>query len=534
METDVLILGSGIAGGTAALQLADAGVSVTVVTRAPNPEESNTCYAQGGIIYQGDDDSVTLLAEDLIRAGAGHSHRAAVEILAEEGPDLVERFLVKRLGVPFDRTDQGELQVIREAAHATPRIVHAADTTGKAISDALTSALQAHPHIQLLTEHTAVDLLTPAHHARDRSAIYAPLSCVGAYLFNQKTGEVISCIAKKTILATGGLGQIYLRTTNPVGARGDGLAMAHRAGARVINCEFVQFHPTTFHHETAPAFLISEAVRGAGARLVNSNGQTFMEKYAPEWGDLAPRDVVARGIHQEMIALDVSHVYLDLASSLPAAKIRHEFPNIYAQCLSYGVDITKEPVPVVPGAHYFCGGVWVDVWGRTTLEHLYAAGEVACTGLHGANRLGSASLLEGLVWGDRAARDILAQLTQQKLCTSAKSYSEPVELLSGHLATDIPPWQNTGSELADPVLISQDMRSIKYLMWNYVGLVRTSDRLRRAIRELRHLQLEIEEFYHTTQLTDGLIGLRNAIQVAILVTQAAWANKTSMGCHYRE
>lgn len=518
LETDVLILGSGIAGGTAALQLADAGVAVTVVTRAPNPEESNTWYAQGGIIYQGDDDSVTLLAEDLLRAGAGHSHRAAVEILAAEGADLVDRFLVNRLGVPFDRNSTGELQVIREAAHATPRIVHAADTTGKAISDALTIALQAHPKIHLLTEHTAVDLLTPAHHARDRSTIYAPLSCVGAYLLNQKTGEVLPCIAKKTILATGGLGQIYLRTTNPLGARGDGLAMAYRAGARAINCEFVQFHPTTFYQDNAPAFLISEAVRGAGAKLVNSNGQTFMEKYDPEWGDLAPRDVVARGIHQEMIALDVSHVYLDLASSLPVAKIQQEFPNIYAQCLSYGVDISRDLVPVVPGAHYFCGGVWVDLWGRTTLEHLYAAGEVACTGLHGANRLGSASLLEGLVWGDRSARHILSELSSQKL----------------HPAADIPPWQNTGSEAADPVLISQDMRSIKYLMWNYVGLVRTSDRLRRAIRELRHLQLEIEEFYHTTQLTDGLIGLRNAIQVAIIVTQAAWANKTSMGCHYRE
>lgn len=518
LETDVLILGSGIAGGTAALQLADAGVSVTVVTRAPNPQESNTCYAQGGIIYQGETDSITLLAEDLIRAGAGHSNQEAVAILAAEGPDLVQKFLVERLGVPFDRNSNGELQVIREAAHATPRIVHAADTTGRAISDALITSLQNHPQIHLLTEHTAVDLLTPAHHARERSAVYAPLSCVGAYLLEQNTGAVITCIAKKTILATGGLGQIYLRTTNPIGARGDGLAMAYRAGARAINCEFVQFHPTTFHQDNAPAFLISEAVRGAGARLVNANRQTFMANYDPEWGDLAPRDVVSRSIHQEMIRLDVSHVYLDLASSLPVAKIRQEFPHIYGQCLSYGVDITRDLVPVVPGAHYFCGGVWVDAWGRTTLDHLYAAGEVACTGLHGANRLGSASLLEGLVWGDRTARDILLQLADQKL----------------HPAADIPPWQNTGYEVADPVLISQDMRSIKYLMWNYVGLVRTSDRLRRAIRELRHLQIEIEEFYRTTQLTDGLIGLRNAIQTAIIVTQAAWANKTSMGCHYRE
>ena len=518
METDVLIIGCGIAGGTAALQLADAGVQVTVVTRAPNPTESNTYYAQGGIIYQGEDDSVMLLEEDLTRAGAGHSNPQAVEILAEEGPKLVREFLVDKIGVPFDRDGNGELQVIREAAHATPRILHSADTTGRAISDTLIAVLQKHPNVTLLTEHTAVDLLTPAHHARNRLTVYEPLACVGAYLLEQSSGEVIRCIAKNTILATGGLGQIYLRSTNPAGARGDGLAMAYRAGARAINCEFIQFHPTTFHQAQAPHFLISEAVRGAGARLVNVQGQPFMQNYDAEWRDLAPRDVVARSIHQEMVRLDVPNVYLDLVSYIPTAKIRHEFPSIAAECLAHGVDITRDLVPVVPGAHYFCGGVWVDMWGRTSVTNLYAVGEVACTGLHGANRLGSASLLEGLVWGDRAARDILSHVAHQTL----------------HAPADIPEWQNTGREAADPVLIGQDMRSIQQLMWNYVGLVRTTNRMRRAIRELRHLQIEIEDFYRSTQLTDGLLGLRNAIQAAIIVTHAAWANKSSMGCHYRQ
>jgi L-aspartate oxidase len=259
-------------------------------------------------------------------------------------------------------------------------------------------------------------------------------------------------------------------------------------------------------------------VRGAGARLVNADGEPFMQRYDPEWKDLAPRDVVARSIHQEMLMRDVPNVYLDLASYIPAETIKSHFPNIYESCLSYGVDITRTPAPVVPAAHYFCGGVWVNKWGRTTLKHLYAAGEVACTGLHGANRLGSASLLEGVVWGSRAARHIKRVLAKQK----------------ARATLEIPPWQNTGLESPDPALISQDMSSIQNIMWNYVGLVRTTPRLERAIRELRHLEIEIERFYRVSRLTDSLIGLRNAVQTAIIVANAAWANKISMGCHYRQ
>ena len=348
--------------------------------------------------------------------------------------------------------------------------------------------------------------------------VYEPRSCVGAYLFDRKSKRVIRCLAKDTVLATGGLGQIYLRTTNPSGARGDGLAMAYRMGARAINNQFIQFHPTTFFHRHAPQFLISEAVRGAGARLVNADGEPFMQKYDPKWKDLAPRDVVARSIHQEMLLHDVSNVYLDLTSYIPAETIRASFPNIYQSCLEYGVDITKDLVPVVPAAHYAIGGVWVDEWGLTSIDHLYAVGEVACTGVHGANRLASTSLLEGLVWGQRAASHIRDQIAKHPL----------------HNPDDIPPWEDVGTYDPDPALISQDMYHIKSIMWNYVGLIRNRWRLERALRELRNLENEIERFYRVTRVTDSLIGLRNAVRSAIIVTSAAWENKKSMGCHYRE
>lgn len=516
IETDVLILGTGIAGGTAALRLAEAGVRVVLVTRASDPSESNTYYAQGGIIYQGAEDAPEKLAEDITRAGAGHCNPQAVRILAEEGPPLVRTFLAEKLGVQFDQHD-GQWSLAREGGHTIPRIVHVADATGTSIQQAISRALRAHPNITLLNAHTAVDLLTPSHHALNRRAVYAPQACVGAYLLNQATGRVKRCLARHTVLATGGLGQIFLHSSNPVGARGDGLAMAYRAGARVINAEFVQFHPTTFYHRLAPRFLISEAVRGAGARLVHADGTPFMQTYDTEWKDLAPRDVVARSIHHEMLARDVPNVYLDLRSYVAQAEIRAHFPTILRYCLEYGVDITRDLVPVVPAAHYFCGGVWTDDWGRTTLENLYAIGEVACTGLHGANRLASTSLLEGLVWGDRVARHI-----QQAPRPPAPNTS------------DIPPWREAADEWPDPALISQDMSSIKHIMWNYVGLVRTAPRLERALRELRHLETEIEQFYRRTRVTDGLIGLRNAVRTAVIVAAAAWENKTSMGCHYRE
>ncbi len=518
-ESDVLIIGTGIAGATVALTLADAGVPVTLVTRAHAPEDTNTLWAQGGIIYRGEEDSPAQLAEDVLRAGAGHSHPRAVQILAEEGPGAVRRILLERVDVPFDHTKDGALSLALEGGHSQPRIIHATDATGRAIEIALLNALRAHPKVTLLTGHTAVDLLTPSHHALNRLNVYDHRSCVGAYVLDQTTGQVRRCIARTTVLASGGLGQIFLRTTNPAGSRGDGVAMAHRAGVRTINAEFVQFHPTAFYHRQAARFLISEAIRGAGARLVDAEGRPFMDQYDPQWKDLAPRDVVARSIHSEMLKNDVPCVYLDLRSYVPEEEIRHHFPTILEQCQEFGIDITRDLVPVVPAAHYFCGGVWVDDWGQTSLRNLYAVGEVACTGIHGANRLASTSLLEGLVWGERAAHHIQARLVKEDLPMPNGS--------------DIAPWRDTGREEADPALLTQDMGSIKHIMWNYVGLVRTTPRLERALRELRGLDTEIEQFYRRTRLSDELIGLRNAVKAALVVTDAAWQNKQSMGCHYR-
>ncbi len=418
----------------------------------------------------------------------------------------------------FTRKENGDLSIVLEGAHAAPRIIHAADATGHAIQIALLNKIKQHPNITLLTNHTAIDLLTPSHHSTNRLSVYAPRTTIGAYIFDGNTQSVKRILAKKTILATGGLGQIFLRTTNPKGSRGDGLAMAYRAGARVINCEFVQFHPTTFYKTGAPSFLITEAARGEGGRLVHADGEPFMDKYAPKWKDLAPRDIVSRSIMSELVERDVNNVYLDLRSYMSAEHIRHHFPNIIKQCAEYGIDMTTDLIPVVPGAHYFCGGVWVDMDGQTTINNLYAVGEVSCTGLHGANRLASSSLLEGLVWGVRAADHAAEQL-------STTPSIDP---------TDIPEWQDTGIYDPDPVLVAQDMNTINNVMWNYVGLSRATFRMNRAIRELRHLETEIERFYNVSKLTDALIGVRNAVRAALIVAAAANANKRSMGCHFCE
>jgi L-aspartate oxidase len=282
--------------------------------------------------------------------------------------------------------------------------------------------------------------------------------------------------------------------------------------------EFIQFHPTTFYHQQAPPFLISEAVRGSGARLVHANGKPFMQNYDAKWKDLAARDVIARSIHHEMLVRNVPNVFLDLRSYISEAEIHEHFPSIYKTCLEYGIDITQDLVPVSPAAHYSCGGVWVDQWGQTTIQQLYAVGEVACTGLHGANRLASTSLLEGLVWGDQAAQHI-------QDCLKTYTQAKPA---------DIPVWHESGTAIPDTALITQDMSSIKHMMWNYVGLVRTGPRLERALRELRNLETEIEQFYRVTRVTDELIGLRNAARTAVIVAAAAWENKVSIGCHYRE
>lgn len=516
IHTHTLIIGCGIAGAAAALRLSDDPAHhVTVITRADDAADTASSWAQGGIVTRGLDDSPDLLVRDILEAGAGLSSPRMARILAEEGPELVRSVLIERCGVHFDQTDDGELIYGLEGAHSTRRILHVGDKTGTAIVDGMLAALSGRSNVTLLTRHTAVDLLTFPHHALDPLAVYEPLTCHGAYVLNRQSGEINRVLAGYTILATGGLGQIFRNTSNPKGARGDGLAMAWRAGARVVNAEYVQFHPTTLSVRGAPNLLISEAVRGEGAVLLTPEGQPFMARYSPEWKDLAPRDMVARAIHTEMLEHGYEHVYLDIASKRPASFIESRFPKLVATCAQYGIDAAREVIPVVPAAHYFCGGVLADEWGRTSLEGLYAVGEVSCTGLHGANRLASTSLLEGIVWGDRAARDILPRRRG------------PVD------NARVPGWVYRGDSEPDPALIEVDMTTIRNVMWHYVGLVRTAERLARAERELRHLWHEIEEFYRSQRLNDALIGLRNAVQVARIITFSAQRNRTSRGAHYR-
>ena len=522
LYTDVLIIGSGIAGVTAALKLAEnPKLRITLMTREPDPLESNTRYAQGGIIGRGPDDDPQLLVSDILAAGAGVSLPQMAHILAEEGPPLLQQLLVETGEIPFDREPNGEIAWGQEAAHSRRRIAHVGDGTGAAIIEGLHKLLGKHSNIRLVTNLTAVDLITYPHHSRDPLDAYRPITCYGAYVFDRKEHTIHRSLAPVTILATGGLGRIFLNTTNPPGARGDGLAMASRAGARILNAEYIQFHPTALAVPGAEGFLISEAVRGEGAVLLTPDGRPFMQEYSPEWKDLAPRDVVARAIHHQMETNNYSHVLLDIASHMPADDIRSRFPNIYETCRKVGIDITREPIPVVPAAHYFCGGVAVDACGNTTIGNLYAVGEVSCSGLHGANRLASTSLLEGLVWGNRAAQDI-----------SLRRARDPQPAMPGR--DDIPRWDESGLTAdPDPALIQGDMQTIQNIMWHYVGLARSGERLSRAIRELRHLQNEIETFYRTTKLSDGLIGLRNAVEVALIVAQAARHNRHSRGCHYR-
>jgi L-aspartate oxidase len=515
---DVLVIGCGIAGATAALRLAaDRQREVVVVARDEDLLGSSSGHAQGGIVGRGEDDDASILVEDILRAGAGLSLPAAARLLATQGPTLIEEVLEGLAGVRFDRRPDGTLHLGLEAAHSRRRILHVGDALGRVAMDALLGSLRGRSNVTVLPRRTAVDLITFPHHARDPLAVYDPPACHGAYVLDQVTGRVDTCVAGCTVLASGGLGQIFLNTTNPPAARGDGLAMAARAGATIANAEFVQFHPTALHGAGTTKFLISEAVRGEGGVLLDRRGQAFMERYDPRWCELAPRDVVARAIYWEMLAHDDPYVLLDIASRRPAGWIRERFPFIHAHCLAHGIDVTQQPIPVVPAAHYFCGGVLVDDRGRTSIPGLYAVGEVACTGVHGANRLASTSLLEGVVWGCRAAEAIAA------------AGETPMEGLP------IPPWEEPAASFdADPALIQGDLQTIRNLMWHYVGLVRNAHRLNRAVRELTDLSLNIEEFYRRARLSDGLVGLRNAVQTALLVTRAAQRNRGSRGCHFRD
>lgn len=517
-QAGCLIIGTGIAGLSAAAALADQGVDTVLITSAPEITTSNTLFAQGGIIYESLSRDSNRLVGDILEAGCYANYRPAVDLLASQGPELVRRVLIDKVGVPFDRVVTGEFDLTREGGHSEPRIIHRNDESGKSIEEHLAAYCAGKRNLRILPSTTAVNLLMTSVHDREISGRHEAARCFGAFVFDSRINEVFPVFAAHTIIATGGLGQIYFHNTNSKYARGDGIALARRAGCRLENLEYVQFHPTTFFHEKSRRFLISEALRGEGAVLVNQQGERFLPRYlsshpAPE---LAPRDRVAKAIHEEMLSSGAACVYLDI-SHKPTQWVRERFPFIHRSCLNYGVDITREPIPVVPGAHYLCGGIWSDLEGRTTVPNLWAVGEVANTGLHGANRLASTSLLEGLVWGTRAAEAISRGLNETKL----------------PIFPTIDPWKSETATV-DPAFLSQDWLTLKQTMWNYVGLIKTEARLNRARGILTELKNGIDTFYQKAALSDALIGLRHAALTAMLVVEACGRNRKSLGCYNRE
>lgn len=500
---DVLILGSGAAGLTCALHL-PGGLRVGVLAKNAMFEGS-TQWAQGGIAAVLDPaDNVASHVEDTMLSGAGLPHREVVERIASEAADLIG--WLERLGMPFTR-EKGRLHLTREGGHSHRRVAHAQDATGAALESTLLRAARARRTLTLLDQHTAIDLITTRRLGLEGDR------CVGAYALNRNTGHVEVFRARFVVLATGGASKAYLYTTNPDGSTGDGIAMAWRAGCRVANMEFIQFHPTALYDPRAKTYLISEAVRGEGGRLLLPDGTPFMHRYDAR-GELAPRDIVARAIDHEMKRLGLDCVYLDI-SHKPPEFVREHFPTIYARCLEYGYDITRQPIPVVPAAHYTCGGVVVDMHGRTDIDRLYAIGEVSHTGLHGANRLASNSLLECLVYGRAAAQDIARRMREANALPKIPAWDES---------------QVTDSD--EEVIVSHNWHELRQTMWDYVGIVRTTKRLERALNRIDLLKREIDEYYGHFRVTHNLIELRNLVVVAELIVRCAMARKESRGLHY--
>ncbi|HJV05880.1 MAG TPA: L-aspartate oxidase [Chromobacteriaceae bacterium] len=504
LKFDVLIVGSGLAGMTLALHLAERR-KVGLITKRDLLEASSS-YAQGGIAAVLDtEDSVEEHIRDTLIAGAGLCNEKTTRFIVENSKEAIEWLIA--LGVPFtkDETHKTGYHLTREGGHSHRRIIHAADATGAAVTSTLGQKIKAHPNITVLEEFIGLDLITSRTLGLEGNRVY------GVYALDKQADEVVTIGAKHTILASGGTGKVYLYTTNPDTATGDGIAMGWRAGCRVGNMEFIQFHPTCLYHPHSKSFLISEAVRGEGGILRLPDGTRFMPKHDPR-AELAPRDVVARAIDFEMKKHGLDHVNLDI-SYKPSSFVKEHFPNIYAHCLELGIDITQEPIPVVPAAHYTCGGLVTDLKGHTDLDGLYAVGEVACTGLHGANRLASNSLLECMVIGKAAAEDILA--------------SEDVAL------PKIPDWDD--SRVTDPdeeVAISHNWDELRRAMWDYVGIVRTNKRLERALNRIRLLSEEIHEYYSNFHVSNDLIELRNLVQTAELIVRSALDRKESRGLHY--
>ena len=514
IQTDVLIVGCGVAGCTAALELAKQGIEVTIVSAAKEARHSSSFSAGKGIIYPGNNDSPEQLTADIQRVGAGLCHPRAVEQLVTMGPKVVDEILVHDLQVEFEQTPEGKRKVTGGHDHSVDRILYFRDHTGKVIIDGMLRKIAELPNVTLLTDRTAIDLITLSHHSTRPTDVYKKPTCAGAYVLNNETGEVDIFFAKETILATGGVSEVFLHATNSPQSRGDGIAMGFRAGARIMNMEYIQFHPTALSIPNEPRYLLTESLYTEGAVLLDHKGQPFMERYH-EAGCRAPSDVIARAMYLEMLSTGADHVWLDI-TNIGVENLKERFPNIYDYCRTKGFDMANEPLPVVPAAHYGCGGIAVDRVGQTTLQRLRAIGEVACTGVHGADRLSSTSLIEGMVWGKACADDISKQI-------SKFAYYFPT----------VDEWVMS-DEIADPSLIRQDWMSVKQTMWNYVGLVRDERRLRRALRMLRELRWEVDSFYDKAQITPEVIGLRNGVLTALLITQAAAQNRRSSGSHRRE
>ena len=519
-NTDFLVIGSGIAGLTFALKVAEHG-SVAVVTKR-GVMDSNTTFAQGGIASVFSSlDSFDLHIQDTLASGDGLCNPEVVEAVVTDGPSRIRELM--DLGVNFNRLDVGgggqsdtELDLGREGGHSRTRIVHAQDMTGREVERVLVEHVKNHPDITLFEDHIAVDLITfSSRMKRGLVTTTHEDHCCGAYVLSRREGRVKTFHARITLLATGGTGKVYLYTSNPDVATGDGIAMGYRAGATVANLEFVQFHPTCLYHPDAKNFLISEAVRGEGAVLLDSAGRAFMEDYDSQ-KDLACRDVVARAIDTELKRSGHDSVYLDI-SHKDADFIRTRFPNLHARCLDFGIDMTTDPVPVVPAAHYMCGGVATDMFGRTDIHRLYAIGETACTGLHGANRLASNSLSEALVYANSAARQAMEDLSGE----------------AGSAALDPPPWDDVGTTDSDEmIMVAHNWDEIRRLMWNYVGIVRSDKRLERAERRIDIIQNEIRDYYWNFRVVADLIELRNIATVAELIIRCASHRKESRGLHY--